>query len=164
MLRALLPAPAVPQARRGGLSSARPAGARVRLPPADAVSRHGRRPVDLRRAERDRRPLSQGARRLSRRTCSRSCWNRPSTITGCRIDEDYEQVLDPVPGRADAVARRAMSFLQPMLLAALAAGRAADHHPPDQPAPVSDDPLGGDDVPAGGQPDVARATPGCGSG
>ena len=34
----------------------------LRLPPADAVPRHGRGPGDLRRAERDRRPLSQGAR------------------------------------------------------------------------------------------------------
>ena len=48
-----------------------------------------------------------------------------------------------------------MSFLQPMLARGAAAGRAADHHPPDQPAAVPDDPLGGDDVPAGGQPDVA---------
>ena len=39
----LLPAPAVPQARRGGLPPARPAGAELRLPPADAVPRHGRR-------------------------------------------------------------------------------------------------------------------------
>ena len=52
-----------------------------------------------------------------------------------------------------------MSFLQPMLLAGAAADRAADHHPPDQPAPVPDDPLGGDDVPAGGQPDVAGLCP-----
>ena len=56
----------------------------LRLPPADAVPRHGRGPVDLRRAERDRRPLSEGARRLSRRRCARSCWSRPSTTTGCR--------------------------------------------------------------------------------
>ena len=54
---------------------------------------------------------------------------------------------------------RAMSFLQPMLLAALPLVGAADHHPPDQPAALSDDPLGGDDVPAGGQPDVARLRP-----
>ena len=38
----LLPAPAVPPARRGDLPSARPAGDGLRLPPADAVPRHGR--------------------------------------------------------------------------------------------------------------------------
>ena len=52
-----------------------------------------------------------------------------------------------------------MSFLQPMLLAGAAAGRAADHHSPDQPAPLPDDSLGGDDVSAGGQPHVARLSP-----
>jgi uncharacterized protein (DUF58 family) len=38
----------------------------ARLPPADAVPRHGGRPVDLRRAQRDRRALSQGDQRLPR--------------------------------------------------------------------------------------------------
>ena len=76
-------------------------------------------PVDLRRAERDRRSLSQGARRLSRRRCGRSCSNRPSTIIASRIDEDYEQVLMRfLVGRTQAEGG-AMSFLQPMLLAAL---------------------------------------------
>ena len=81
---------------------------------------------------------------------------------------DYHRVIDrrelragadAVPGRPDAGEGGAMSFLQPMLLAALAAGRPADHHSPDQPAAVPDDSLGGDDVPAGGQPDVARLCP-----
>ena len=52
-----------------------------------------------------------------------------------------------------------MSFLQPLLLVGAAAGGPADHHPPDQPAAIPDDPLGGDDVPAGGEPDVARLCP-----
>src|SRR4051794_41697105 len=37
-----------------------------------------------------------------------------------------------------------------------APGGLADHHPPDQPAPVPDGAVGGDDVPTGGEPDVAR--------
>ena len=56
---------------------------------------------------------------VSRRVCSRSCWNRPSITTACTIDEDYEQVLMRfLVGRTRA-RRCAMSFLQPMLLAAL---------------------------------------------
>ncbi len=46
-----------------------------------------------------------------------------------------------------------------MLLAALPLIGFADHHPPDQSAPVPDDQMGGDDVPAGGQPHVAGLRP-----
>ncbi len=63
----VLRAPPVPQARRRRLPPARPPGDRLRLPAADPVPRHGRRPVDLRRAERDRRPLPEGPDRLPRR-------------------------------------------------------------------------------------------------
>ena len=75
------------------------------------------------------------------------------------IDETYEQLLIRFLVGRTRPKGVAMSFLQPMLLAALAAGGAADHHPPDQPAAVPDGPLGGDDVPAGGQPDVAGLCP-----
>ena len=71
------------------------------------------------------------------------------------IDENYEQVLIRFLVGRTRVRGRAMSFLQPMLLAALPLVALADHHSPDQPAPVSDGEVGGDDVPAGGQPDVA---------
>ena len=80
------------------------------------------------------------------------------------IDEDYEQVLIRfLVGRA--AGEGACDELPPADAAGgPAAGRAADHHPPDQPAAVPDDPLGGDDVPAGRQPDVARLRRGSGNG
>ena len=158
-LRSLLPAPAVPQARRGGLPSARPAGAGLRLSPADAVSRHGRGPVDLRRAQRDRRPLSQGARRLPRRDLQQVVLESAVDYHRVTIDENLRAGPDAVPGRADAFEGRAMSFLAADAAGGPAAGGLADHHPPDQPAAVSDGAVGGDDVSAGGQPDVARLCP-----
>ncbi len=56
----LLSAFAISPARRGDLPPARFAGDRLQLSAADAVSRHGGGARDLRRPQRDRRPLSTG--------------------------------------------------------------------------------------------------------
>ena len=91
----------------------------LRLPPADAVPGHGGRPVDLRRAERDRRALSEGDRRLPGRAAAGRAGIGRRLSPG--VDRrELRAGTDPVPGGPDQrYEGAAMSFLQPILLAAL---------------------------------------------
>ena len=118
VLRAVLSASAVSQARRGRVSSARSAGVELQLSPADAVSRHGGRPGDLRRAERHRRPLPKALSGYLARV-EQVVLESAVDYHRVTIDEDYEQVLvrfSSEPGTGEGAA---MSFLQPWLLVAL---------------------------------------------
>ncbi len=105
MLRSCFPALAVPQARRGRVPPARPAGAGLQLPPADAVSRHGRR---ARRSSPSRTRSPSAITRRSRE------YLRALQQVVLESAVDYHRVThrrrlragaDAVPGRPDAQRR-----------------------------------------------------------